>query len=229
MKDFVQKFTPAILAAIDLNALGKDINSKAINNLSKNLVKSIFNVDDAESTSLIENNDKYFIIEVIKTEKIQREIENETVKNDILLNLENKTKRKLITEIIDKINKNNFNKYDFDKLSKDKNVNIKKISLDNQNDDKILKKEIVNQIYTFPEKKVIIVNDIGLSENFLIYIDKIKNVTIDENSEEYQKYFNLSKNQIVSELYNTYENYIQKKYKIDINYQALDAIKNSYN
>ena len=144
-------------------------------------------------------------------------------------NLGKKTKRRLITEIIDKINKNNFNKYDFDKLSKDKNVNIKKISLNNQNDDKILKKEIVNQIYTFPEKKVIIVNDIDLSENFLIYIDKIKNVTIDENSEEYQKYFNLSKNQIVSELYNTYENYIQKKYKIDINYQALDAIKNSYN
>ena len=90
-------------------------------------------------------------------------------------------------------------------------MNIKKISLNNLNDDKILKKEIVKQIYTFPEKKVIIVNDIGLSENFLIYIDKIKNVTIDENSEEYQKYFNLSKNQIVSELYNTYENYIQKK------------------
>ena len=108
-------------------------------------------------------------------------------------------------------------------------MNIKKISLNNQNDDKILKKEIVNQIYTFPEKKVIIVNDIGLSENFLIYIDKIKNVTIDENPEEYQKYFNLSKNQIVSELYNTYENYIQKKYKIDINYQALDTIKNYFN
>ena len=53
----------------------------------------------------------------------------------------------MITEIIDKINKNNFNKYDFDKLSKDKNVNIKKISLNNQNDDKILKKEIENQIY----------------------------------------------------------------------------------
>jgi len=104
-----------------------------------------------------------------------------------------KTKRRLITEIIDKINKNNFNKYEFDELSKNENVNIKKISLDSLSDDKILKKEIVNQIYTFPEKKVIIVNDIGLSENFLIYIDKIKNVTIDENSEEYQTYFNLSR------------------------------------
>ena len=40
-----------------------------------------------------------------------------------------------------------------------------------------------------------------------IDIDKIKNVTIDENSGEYQTYFNLSKNQTVNELYNTYENY----------------------
>ena len=109
-----------------MNEQGKNINSETINNLSKNLVKSIFNVDDSESTSLIENNDKYFIIEVIKTEKIQREIENETVKNDILLNLENKTKRKLISEIISKINKYNFIKSDFDKLSKDENVPIKK-------------------------------------------------------------------------------------------------------
>ena len=135
----------------------------------------------------------------------------------------------MVAEIIDKINKKNFDKSDFDKMSRDENVNIQKINLKNQNDNKVLKKEIVNQIYTFPEKKVIIVNDIGLSENFLIYIDKIKNVTIDENSEEYQTYFNLSKNQMVNELYNTYENYIQKKYKIDINYQTLDVIKNSYN
>ena len=150
-------------------------------------------------------------------------------KKDILLDLSQETKRNLISGIIDKINKNNFKKYDFDQLSENKNVNTKKISLINQNDDKILKKEIVKQIYGFPEKKVIIVNDIGLSENYLIYIDKIKNVTIDENSEEYQTYFNLSKNKTVNELYNTYENYIQKKYKVDINYQTLDTIKNSLN
>ena len=76
---------------------------------------------------------------------------------------------------------------------------------------------------------MIIVNDIGFSENYLIYIDKIKNVTIDEKSEEYEKYFGLSKNKTVNELYNTYENYIQKKYKVDINYQTLDTIKNSLN
>ena len=225
----IQKFNLEKPNSFTINELGKDINSKMNKKITKDLIEKIFNIKEIEPTVLIEDKNKYFIVELVKTESIQIGIGDDFIKKEILLDLGKKTKRRLITEIIDKINKNNFNKYDFDKLSKDKNVNIKKISLNNQNDDKILKKEIVNQIYTFPEKKVIIVNDIGLSENFLIYIDKIKNVTIDENSEEYQKYFNLSKNQIVSELYNTYENYIQKKYKIDINYQALDAIKNSYN
>ena len=225
----IQKFNLEKPNSFTINELGKDINSKMNKKITKDLIEKIFNIKEIEPTVLIEDKNKYFIVELVKTESIQKGIGDDFIKKEILLDLSKKTKRRLITEIIDKINKNNFNKYDFDKLSKDKNVNIKKISLNNQNDDKILKKEIVNQIYTFPEKKVIIVNDIGLSENFLIYIDKIKNVTIDENSEEYQKYFDLSKNQIVSELYNTYENYIQKKYKIDINYQALDVIKNSYN
>ena len=225
----IQKFNLEKPNSFTINELGKDINSKMNKKITKDLIEKIFNIKEIEPTVLIEDKNKYFIVELVKTESIQIGIGDDFIKKEILLDLGKKTKRRLITEIIVKINMNNFNKYDFDKLSKDKNVNIKKISLNNQNDDKILKKEIVNQIYTFPEKKVIIVNDIGLSENFLIYIDKIKNVTIDENSEEYQKYFNLSKNQIVSELYNTYENYIQKKYKIDINYQALDVIKNSYN
>ena len=73
------------------------------------------------------------------------------------------------------------------------------------------------------------VSEIGFSENYLIYIDKIENVTIKENSEEYQKYLDLSRIKITEELYNTYDNYIKKRYKIDINYQTLDELKNRFN
>ena len=72
-------------------------------------------------------------------------------------------------------------------------------------------------------------HDIGFSENYLIYIDKIENVTVDVGSDEYQKYLNLSKTKIVSDMYNTYDNYIREKYKIDINYQSLDRVKVYYN
>ena len=93
----------------------------------------------------------------------------------------------------------------------------------------MLEKEIVNQIYAFSEKKIIVVSDLGFSKNYLIYIDKIENVTIDHNSVEYKKYLNLSKAKIVNDLYNTYDSYIKKRYKIEINNQALDVVKNYFN
>ena len=225
----VQSFNLEEPNLFTINESGEEINSQMVAKITNELIEKIFNIEEVEPTVLIEDKNKYFIIELVKTENIQKGYDDNSIRKDILLDLIQETKRKLISEIINKINMNSFNKYDFDQLSKSENINIKKIILTNQNDDKILKKEIVKQIYGFPENKVIIVNDIGLSENYLIYIDKIKNATINESSEEYETYFNLSKNKTVNELYNTYENYIQKKYKIDVNYQTLDTIKNSLN
>ena len=159
---------------------------------------------------------------------MQSEITDQSVKKEILANLKKQTKRKLISEIISKINKNNFKKNDFDKLSKDENVAIKKIRLENLNDNNILKQELIDQIYAFSEKKVIVVADIEFLENFLVYTDEIKNVSIDENSENNEKYFNLSKDKIAGDLYNTYNSYLENKYKININYQTLDKTKNYF-
>ena len=121
-----------------------------------------------------------------------------------------------------------FKKTDFDKFSKDKNVVIKKVRLENRNDDNVLKQELINQIYAFSEKKVIVVADIEFSENFLIYIDKIENVSIGEKMGNYKKYFDLSKNKITTDLYNTYNSYLENKYEININYQTLAKTKNYF-
>ena len=229
LEDIIQSFNLQKARSLTLNASGEDVNLKAINNISKNLAKAIFNSSDEESTTLIEIKDKYFIVEIIKTEEIQRSIESASVKNDIILNLEIKNKRKMMSKIIARVNKNDFDKSDFDKLSKDETVPIKKITLKNQNDESSLKKDLVSHIYAFSEKKVAVVSDINFLENYLVYIDKIENVNISDSSEEYLKYLDLSKNKITNELYNTYDNYIRKRYKIDINYQALDIVKNRFN
>ena len=223
-----EKFNLESANSTNFNKLGKNKNSKTINNFPNELIVEVFNINETESTKLIEHKGKYFIIEVTKTENIQREIGDASVRKEVLSNLENQTKRKLITKIISKINENNFKKTDFDKLSKDRNVIIKDIKLENQNDDKVLKKELINQIYAFPEKKVIIVADIGFRENFLIYIDKIENTSINKSTDDYEKYFDLSKVNIEGSLFNTYDSCLQSKYKIKINYKVLDEVKNYF-
>ena len=212
-----------------INESGEDKNSKIISHIPKNLIKDIFSLSDAYPTTLIEKKDKFFIIEILKTENIQSELGSANVRENIVRNLETGIKRKLMSEIISKLNQNSFIKSDFIKLSEDKDVVIKKIALDSKNDISTLKKELVNQIYAIPEKKINLVNDIGLTENYLIYIDMIENVSIDEKSDEYEKYLNLSKTKITNGLFNTYDNFIKEKYKIDINYKALNTVKNYFN
>jgi len=212
-----------------INKLGEDINYKKNKKISKELVQNIFLLSEDELTSFIELKDKYYIIEILKTEGIQNNLNNTKVVNDIKKNLQSLNKRKSMSEIIGKINQNNFSKTDFNNFSINKNVPIQKINLDNLNDTKILEAGIVNQIYNFPEKKVSASYNVTLTENFLVYIDEIIDVYIDENSSEYEKYFKLSKISITNELFNTYDNYIKEKYKIDINHKALKTIKDYFN
>ena len=178
---------------------------------------------------MIEDDNKYYIVKVNGTEKIIKKITEPGIEKKIIKELEKIAKRKFTSVLIDKINKNNFNKSDFDDLSKKEDIEIKKIKLNGKNDNKTFKAGIINQIYSFPEKKVIVVNDIGLVENYLVYVNEIENKNIDEKSDEYIKYQGLSKIKITSDLYNTYDNYIKKRYKIDINYKAVDTVKNYFN
>ena len=212
-----------------LNEKGQNINYEIIKNIPDYLIKNIFSLDNSEPTALIEAEDKFFILEIIKSEKIQKKIQNEEVKKNIKENLQKKVKIKLMSEIISKINQNNFRKNDFDKFSKDNGANIQKITIENLNDAKTLKKGAVNQIYSYPEKQIIVVNDINLTDNFIVYIEKVENASISYNSDEYKKYFDLSKIRLTSELFNSYDNYIKKKYDIDINYKSLNIVKNYFN
>ena len=209
--------------------MGKNINDNIVDEIPINLIENIFSLNKDDSILLIETDNKYFIIEHLETKNIQKNLKNPIIKKSILTNLKKDAIKKLISEIISKINQNSFTKSDFDKLAKEKNLTVKKINIESQNDDKILNKNLINQIYSFSEKKVIVVHDVDFVENFLIYIDEIENVDITENSDDYKKYFALTKVQIRNELFDTYDNYIRSKYEIDVNYKALDTVKNYFN
>jgi len=229
LSDLINKFSlnnPQIYK-IDIN--GKNFDQTAENIIFKDIAQKLFTIDPSDPTMLVEKENKYFLIELSQTENVQLNLLNKSVKNNILKKLKADKKREMISKIISEINANKFNKVEFDKFAAEKNSKVQEVKLQSQNDDKIIKKEIINQIYSWPEKKVIVVNKIDLSESYLVYIDKIEHVKLKFNSDEYKNYQNLTEAQLINSLYNTYDTYIKQKYKIDINYQTLETVKNYYN
>ena len=105
---------------------------------------------------------------------------------------------------------------------------IEKVILNNLNDNKTLKDEILEQIYSHPEKKIIAAYDLNFTESFLIYIDKVVNASIKDAPNEYEEYEKLSRVRISNALFNTYDKYLKNKYEIDINYNALKTVKNYF-
>ena len=225
----INKFNLEKQKSFFINREGKDLNLKKIDDLENSLLEEIFNVNDSKDLLLVEKDNKYFIIDIISVQEVKRKVTDVSVKKNILEMMKKDRKREINAELVTKINKDNFLKSDFDKLAIEENLKIKKVNLKNANDTKVLKKALVSQIYSFSKKEVVLVNDLNLLENYLLYINKIENVSIDENSNDYEKYSKLSRVKTTSKLYNTYDNYIKTKYKININYEALEGIKNNFN
>ena len=221
----IDKFSLNTSSSYTFNDSGLNKKLKKIEELHEEIVNNAFKINESDPSIIIELDNKYYLIEVNNTENIQREINDAFVQNDIKNKLETINKREFISKIIIQINTNQFKKAEFDKLSTDNKIPIKKININNSNDNNNLKDEIVKQIYKYPEKQVIVVTALDMSENFLVYIDKINNKYIKRDSENYQTYMKLSKRELINSLYNTYDIYLKKKYKININNQALDGIK----
>jgi peptidyl-prolyl cis-trans isomerase D len=210
------------------NQNGNEIKSLNKSISYKKLIKKFSVVNESVPTLMTEFENEYYIVGLVKVEIIEKKNTDIFVKNKITEELKKIKKRKKISKIIGQINNNNFNKDDFYTFSKKENAPIKNIYLKNLNDESNLIAELVSQIYSAPENKVIIVSDLFLSNAFLVYVKEVKNKNIKKDAKDYKKFFNLSKTELLSSMYNSYDIYLKNKYKIDINYKALDQIDNYF-
>ena len=223
-----EKYNLTSLKTESFNEKGEDLKSSNSDETYRKLIKKFSIINDSEPTILSEFENDYYIVELIKTENIQKDLTDISVKKKIISNLENIKKRKKISKMIADINSNNFLTNDFYTFSKKENASIKNINLKNLNDESNLKLDLVNQIYEAPTNKVIIISDLFLIDVFLVYIKEVKNKKISTDNKDYEKYFNLSKTEFVSNLYKSYDIYLKDKYEIDINFKVLDQIDNFF-
>lgn len=210
------------------NKQGINKSSTKVKNFPYPLIKNLFKENVAGKVLFFENEQKFFIVELVNFESIQKTITNKKIKEEISNKIKFEEKNKFVFDLIAKINENKFTKENFNTLANDANVQINEFTFKNINDTNKLSPDLVNQIYQYPKDKVGIVANQRLEDNYLVYIKSVKNVSISRTSDSYDQYLNLSKVKLTTNLYNTYDEYIKKRYKIDINYEALDSVKNYF-
>ena len=222
-----------ILNGSNLNEISKIYNLKldkisnfVLNDNSDEILEEIYSKRNQDKLQLIDKNDYYLIFEISNINKKIPNRSNKDFIKRVKKNLILKKKFEFNKELYEKIDDKLFNDDEFIKISKDKN-NIKAITLKNLNDINFFDSESVELIYTLPNKSFTLVT----GETNKVYLTKIKDIyysKIDKNDNNISEYSSKSNNDIINNIYTSYDLSLNTKYNVKIFNQTIERVKNYF-
>ncbi len=203
-----------------------EINNFVLNDDSDEILEEIYSKRNQDKIQLIDKNDYYLIFEI---SNINKKIPNNTnpkfledVKNNVIL----KKKFEFNKSLFEKIDEKIFNDDEFVKLSKDTN-NIKTIIIKNNNDYEIFDPDSLKLLYTLPKESFSLVT----GETNKVFLTKIKNIyysDMEKNNDNVEEYSIKANNDIINDVYTSYDLSLNSKYKVKIFNQTIDRVKNYF-
>ena len=203
-----------------------EINNFVLNDDSDEILQEIYSKRNQDKIQLIDKNDYYVIFEI---SNINKKIPNkndpkflENVKNNVIL----KKKFEFNKSLFEKIDEKIFNDDEFLKLSKDTN-NIKTVTIKNSNDYEVFDPDSLKLLYTLPKESFSLVT----GETNKVFLTKIKNIyysDMEKNTDNVEKYSTKANNDIINDVYTSYDLSLNSKYKVKIFNQTIDRVKNYF-
>jgi peptidyl-prolyl cis-trans isomerase D len=135
-----------------------------------------------------------------------------------------KKKYEFNKNILNQINKKEFNQVSFDKLG---NGEIKKISISSIKDNKKFDIKSIEALYTLPINTFTLIAD-DKENIFVAKTIKYEDLKISQNSNLYNKISNETSAQNRNSILQSYDYLLNKKYKVDVNQKTLDRVKNYF-
>ena len=228
--DKIDNIENKIAKNVDFYSIAKDLN---INITQK---KEYINIDNEESVEnkiynlkkdriqILEDNNRYIFYNINKVNNKLPSINDEKFKTQIKNLLFQKEKFEFNKDILEKIDKKDFNQISFDKLA---NGNVQKIRLDSINDILKFEAKSVEILYTMPINTFTLVTD-EEDNIFIARPIKFYEQNISVNSDKFNTISNEASAQNRNNILKSYDYILNTKYKVVVNEKTLDRVKNYF-
>ena len=195
--------------------------------LSDEIINQIINTDKINEVKLMDNGNEYILFNVNKITETLPDTETKEFKNKIIELIVNESKFETNQLLLKKINTKSFNNNDFVNLTKENDIKIEHLEVKNIKDNDFFIKESLNEIFGMPINHYTIATNKN-NENFLIFIKNINKIPINKNDKNYSKFYFETGINLKNNIYSTYDHYLNNKYKISMNQQTIDRLKNYF-
>ena len=202
----------------------KDFNKE--NKNSEEFLKEIYENRNVNRSNLVDKNDYFILYNIEKIEKKLPDIKSDDFKKKIINILSLEAKLNFNKNLITKINDRQFKESNFLKIA-DKVGGYKNLKLNDIEDNDKFSGKSVQVIFNTALNNFNLIVD----NNNNIYLFKVKNIKINEinkNSKEFVDYEISTKKKIGNSLYQSYDIIINKNYKVNINNQSIEKVKNYF-
>ena len=104
---------------------------------------------------------------------------------------------------------------------------IEKIELESIKDDSKFSIDSIKLLYSLPINNFTLIND---KENniYLVKINKISSSNLFKNSNLIEEYIGKSNQKVKDHLFQSFDFYIDNKYKVEVNQKTLERVKNFF-
>ena len=203
-----------------------EVNNFDDRNNNDLIFKQIYAKRNQDKIQIIDKNDFYLLYEINSIKKVLPERNDakfiESVKNSLF----EKNKYEYNKNLLLKIQNQNFDNYDFIRLVDNKDL-IKKTKINSLNDNNLFTSDSIKLLYSLPQNNFLLIGD----KDKNIYLAKIEKILSNDLSDknDLSDYTIKANIQIKNDLYSSYDYLINDKYKITINQNTLERIKNYFN
>ena len=219
------------LKIITINSIDgnkKDKNNEIIKNLSDNLFKKIYLMKNEKIPEVLKVDNKYYLAEIKSIERNNLPITDSNVLKTInsQLNFQNKIENN--TSIIKDISMGGFDKVKMEKFAIDNNLKIKDYEISNLKQNEIFTEGIIKRIFLIKDGEINLVTNSELTKNFLVLGIKTQYKKIEKGSIEFEKYEAKARLNLINNIYKTFDENLNERYKVELNKRTIDRVKNSF-
>ena len=211
-----------------INAKKQDENKNEIKNLSDELFKKAYNLSSVQSPVIINTDNKYYLVELTKVEKINKPLSDPEVQQALNAQLNFKNKIENNASIIKDIKMGAFNKEKFEKFALENKLEVKDYKISNLKQNEIFSENMIKKIFLAKDEEFHLVANNTLTRSFLIFVIKTEYKKLKKDSNEYERYEAKARLNLINKIYQSHDNNLNDKYKVELNQRTIDRVKNSF-
>ena len=116
----------------------------------------------------------------------------------------------------------------FKKFASDNQLEIKEYKINNLKQNDIFSEGIIKRIFRTKDGEVDLITNNTLTKSFLVLALNTEYKELKKDSNEYEQYEAKARLSLINSIYQTHDNNLNEKYKVELNQRTIDRVKNSF-